>query len=96
MVGWWSSISAISLFWCIAKGNVIILLNTAVEPIMTAHLQETGLHGVLELLSQICLCCGLNLSLVWSFFELVSILFAIVPYYGNEQNQQKKIKIEPF
>ena len=30
------------------------------------------------------------------FFELVSILFAIVPYYDNESNtQQKKIKIEP-
>ena len=29
------------------------------------------------------------------FFELVSILFAIVPDYGNEYSQQKKIKIEP-
>ena len=29
-----------------------------------------------------CICCGLNLSLVQCFFELVSILFAIVPDYG--------------
>ena len=28
------------------------------------------------------------------FFELVLILFAIVPDYGND-TQQKKIKIEP-
>ena len=28
------------------------------------------------------------------FFELASILFAIVPDYGNEY-RQKKIKIEP-
>ena len=29
------------------------------------------------------------------FFELVSILFAIVPDCGNEYAKQKKIKIEP-
>jgi len=28
------------------------------------------------------------------FFELVSVLFAIVPHYGNN-TQQKKIKIKP-
>ena len=39
-VGCRSSISAISLFWCIAKGTVITLLNAAVEPIITAHLQR--------------------------------------------------------
>ena len=32
-----------------------------------------------------CMCCGLNLSLVQiMFFELISVLFAIVPDYGNE------------
>ena len=31
------------------------------------------------------ICCGLNLSQAGlKFFELVSILFAIVPDYGNE------------
>ena len=39
-VGCRSSISAISLFWCIAKGTVITLLKAAVEPIITAHLQR--------------------------------------------------------
>ena len=29
------------------------------------------------------------------FFELVSILFAIVPYYGKLNTWQKKIQIEP-
>ena len=35
-----------------------------------------------------------NFILGLKFFELVSILFAIVPDYGNEYTT-KKIKIEP-
>ena len=29
------------------------------------------------------------------FFQLVSIVFAIVPDYGNEYTTKKKIKIQP-
>ena len=42
-----------------------------------------------------CLCCGLNLSLVKCFFELVSSLFAIVPEHGNEY-MTKENKIGRF
>ena len=44
----------------------------------------------------------LGLYMLWfkfilglKFFQLVSIVFAIVPDYGNEYTTKKKIKIQP-